>query len=124
MKLLLDECMPRGLMATFPENCEVKTVRGIGWSGTKNGVLLQRAADAGFDALITVDSNIEHQQNLDRLPITIVVLKAQSSKHKDLRPLIPRVVSILKNNRGKNLVNVRMSAIQQDKTNDQTPELF
>ena len=49
MKLLLDECMPRGLMATFPEDCEVKTVRGIGWSGTKNGVLLQRAAEAGFD---------------------------------------------------------------------------
>ena len=66
MKLLLDESLPRDLATCFPDTFEIKTVPGMGWSGSENGKLLTLAADAGFKALITVDKNIEYQQNLDK----------------------------------------------------------
>jgi hypothetical protein len=41
---------------------EVKTVAEVGWAGVKNGELLQMAARR-FDVLLTVDRNLEYQQN-------------------------------------------------------------
>jgi predicted nuclease of predicted toxin-antitoxin system len=41
MKLLLDENLPKHLKTDFPEH-NVYTVRDMGWSGKKNGELLQR----------------------------------------------------------------------------------
>jgi hypothetical protein len=36
----------------------------MGWLGTVNGELLQRAEAAGFEAFVTADRNLEFQQNL------------------------------------------------------------
>ena len=57
MKLLLDECVPRRLKRDFPQH-EVSTVIEAGFQGLKNGLLLQSAANAGFEVLITVDQNL------------------------------------------------------------------
>jgi hypothetical protein len=35
-----------------------------GWSGLKNGALLNAAEDAGFDLFITADQELSYQQNL------------------------------------------------------------
>ncbi|MGI8635354.1 MAG: DUF433 domain-containing protein [Segetibacter sp.] len=40
MKILLDENLPKQLKADFGPDYEVKTVRGMGWLGKKNGELL------------------------------------------------------------------------------------
>ena len=107
-KLLLDECVPRKLAASFPEAIEVRTAPKMGWGGLENGELLQRAADHGFTAFITIDRNIQNQQNLDRLPVTIVLLEAPPNNLlEDLRQLIPEVISALERNPGKTLVTVR-----------------
>lgn len=95
MKLLLDESIPRQLSAHFPDSFHVRTVPELGWSGTKNGVLLQLAAEDGFDALITADRGIEYQQNLAALPVTVVVMIARRTRLQDLKPLVPRVVDVL-----------------------------
>ena len=87
MKLLLDESVPRGLPVCFPQRFEVQTAPKTGWAGIGNGELIQRAATAGFDALITADSNIEYQQNLKNLPIAIIVLRALTNRMEHLRPL-------------------------------------
>ena len=122
-KLLLDECVPRKLAASFPEAIEVRTAPDMGWGGLENGELLQCAADHGFTAFITIDRNIQSQQNLDRLPVTIVLLEAPPNNlFEDLRPLVPKVVSALRSNPGKTLVNVR--AAERQNTNDQTPSFF
>ena len=121
-KLLLDECVPRKLAASFPEAIEVRTAPNMGWGGLENGELLQCAADHGFTAFITIDRNIQTQQNLDRLPVTIVLLEAPPNNLlEDLRPLVPKVVSSLRSNPGKTLVKVR--AVEQQETNDQTPSM-
>lgn len=51
MRVLLDECVPRGLRAELPGH-QVKTVAEAGWAGVKNGALLQLAATQ-FDVLLT-----------------------------------------------------------------------
>jgi hypothetical protein len=62
----------------------------MGWSGVKNGPLLQRAAQE-FDVFLTVDQRIEYQQNPVGLAVAIVVMVARSNDIDDLRPLLPRV---------------------------------
>lgn len=95
----------------------------MGWGGLENGELLQCAADAGFTAFITIDRNIQNQQNLDRLPVTIVLLEAPPNNLlEDLQPLIPNVVSALRSNPGKTLVTVR--AAERRKTSDPMPDFF
>lgn len=66
----------------------------MGRSGTKNGALLRRAG-AEFDVLLTVDSNMEFQQNLADLPLAVVVLVAHSNDVDVLRPLMPQVRELL-----------------------------
>jgi predicted nuclease of predicted toxin-antitoxin system len=71
MRLLLDESIPVKLRRALP-NHDVRTVVEMGWSGVKNGKLLALAADE-FDALVTVDKNLPYQQNLNTLPVAVIV---------------------------------------------------
>lgn len=61
MRVLLDECVPRALGKELVGH-DVRTVTEAGWEGMKNGELLQLAAGL-FDVLLTVDRNLEYQQN-------------------------------------------------------------
>ena len=54
MKILLDENLPHALRLLL-QGHDVYTVAYLGWSGTKNGALLQLAAEHGFDVMITLD---------------------------------------------------------------------
>jgi hypothetical protein len=62
----------------------------MGWSGTKNGKLLSLAAEQ-FDALITVDKNMQYQQNIAALPVAVVLLVTFSNKIEALLPLVPEL---------------------------------
>lgn len=66
----------------------------MGWSGIKNGELLRLSA-SDFDVFITVDKNLQYQQNLSALPIAVVVLHAQSNELHILMPLVPDLEAIL-----------------------------
>jgi hypothetical protein len=67
----------------------------MGWASKTNGELLALAA-ADFDVLLTSDRNLSYQQNLSALDIAVVVLVASSNRIDDLRPLMPRVLELLK----------------------------
>lgn len=77
----------------------------MGWSGIRNGELLARAANE-FDALVTVDKNLQYQQNLDALPITVIVLYAESNELPYLLPLIPKLEEVLANLLPRTLVRI------------------
>lgn len=72
MKVLLDACVPRPLRKFLPAHT-VHTAQEMGWGQLKNGALL-REAEAQFDAFITTDQNLKHQQNTigRRLPILVL----------------------------------------------------
>lgn len=95
MKLLLDESVPRRIAQSFPEWVTLRTVQELGWAGTGNGLLLQLAATEGFDALVTVDRGIEHQQNVGELPIPVIVMLAPRNRLAELQPLVPQVARVI-----------------------------
>src|ERR1700731_5359916 len=89
MRVLLDECVPRPLRSELIEH-EARTVADMGWSGIKNGQLLQKAASA-FDCFLTVDRNLQFQQPIDSLPLAVLVIRAVDNRIETLRPLMVRV---------------------------------
>ena len=67
----------------------------MGWAGCGNGELLRRAADHGFDCIITVDQGFEYQQNVANLPIPVVIMIARRTRLQELRPLVAEVITVL-----------------------------
>jgi predicted nuclease of predicted toxin-antitoxin system len=93
MKLLLDECVTRKLKRDFATH-EVHTIEEAGLKGLENGTLLRSAAGK-YDVLITVDRNMEHQQNIVSLNIAILVLAAKKNDYAPLRLLVPQALNVL-----------------------------
>ena len=60
----------------------------------KNGILLQNAAH-DFDVFLTADQNLQYQQNLETLPIPVVVLLAPSNDINIIQPLMGKVREVL-----------------------------
>ena len=94
MRILLDECVPRRLRREIPGH-DVHTVPEMGWSGKKNGELLQLMAGQSFELLLTADQSIRHQQNLQSAGVAVVVLIAVSNRLADLTPLMPSALAVL-----------------------------
>lgn len=93
MRILLDEDLPRRLGALLIGH-EVVTVQRRGWSGIKNGKLLGLAGEH-FDVFLTMDGNLEYQQNLSTLPVAVLVIAAVSNRIEHLSPLVPDVLEAL-----------------------------
>ena len=94
MQILLDECVPRPLKSELTDY-EVRTVVEMGWSGKKNGELLQLMAQQSFTILLTTDQNLRYQQNLRGAGVAVIILVALSNRLANLVPLIPNVRSVL-----------------------------
>jgi len=94
MKILLDECVTKHLKPHLTDH-EVSTVRELGWSGVKNGKLMMLCVENQFDILLTIDKNLQHQQNMDKYPIIIVILNSFSSKVEELIEFLPEFKSQL-----------------------------
>ncbi|HKI37539.1 MAG TPA: hypothetical protein VKA46_37130 [Gemmataceae bacterium] len=86
--------MPRRLRSHVVGH-DLRTVPEMGWSGKKNGELLQLMAGPGFEVFMTVDQNLRYQQNLRASGIAVIVLVAAGNRLADLVPLIPSVLAAL-----------------------------
>jgi hypothetical protein len=96
VRVLLDEQLPRQLARELAGH-EVRTVQQQGWAGLKNGELLRRAGEAGYQVFITADQNLEFQQNLARSNLFVLVLVAPSNALEDLLPLVPTILAEIPN---------------------------
>jgi len=105
MRVLIDECLPRKLKNELVEH-EVHTVTEIGWSGTKNGALLRRM-NTLFDVLVTIDQNLQYQQNLQNSTVAVIQLSAPSNRLKDLLPLVPQLKQILESIEAGEIITIR-----------------
>ena len=90
MKILLDESLPKRLKKHFTGHL-VRTVSEAGWQGKKNGELMSLMAGK-FDVFVTADQNLTYQINLRHALVPVIVLKANTNRYDDLRPLIPAVI--------------------------------
>ena len=92
MKLLLDENLPKRLKLDFPHQ-EIYTVRDKNWNGIKNGELLKLLIENEFDALLTFDKNLQHQQNFSKYTLTVFVLSAIINTYEELTKLSEQINS-------------------------------
>lgn len=95
MKLLLDENLPKKLKIDFSE-FEIYTVVEMGWAGKSNGELLSLMMASDFDALLTFDKNLQHQQNFKKYTIKVFVIGAANNTYLALQPLISQIKNYLK----------------------------
>lgn len=94
MRILLDENLDWRLRRLLPGHV-VDTVAYIGWSGIKNGVLLRRAVETGYEVLLTMDANMPYQQDLSVHGIAVIALRAPTNRLADTAPLMPAVLTCL-----------------------------
>jgi predicted nuclease of predicted toxin-antitoxin system len=105
MKLLLDENLPHELRKHLPGH-DSFTVAFMSWKAIRNGELLKRAAAEGFDALVTIDSGIEYEQNLASLPCSVVIIRAESNVFEHIEPHLPELLIALNGLAPRTLVKV------------------
>jgi len=89
MKVLIDECSPRALKTFLTkQGHDSLTVQEAGWAGKQNGELL-KLAESHFDVLVTVDTNLRYQQNLEEHRIAIIILEYSSNRLEHIRQYFP-----------------------------------
>ena len=91
MRVLFDQGTPDPLRHALTAHV-VSTAYEMGWSSLANGDLLD-AAEAQFDAFVTTDQNLRHQQNLAGRRLAILVLPLASWPK--LQTHLPRIVSAI-----------------------------
>ena len=94
MKILIDECLPSRLKHQYPDHI-VFTVQEMGWEGKKDKELLKLAVDEGFEIFITIDKNIEHQQNISEIRLGIIVFDIPRTKLENLIPMTNKVIELI-----------------------------
>ena len=94
MRILLDECVNQRLRHYFAGH-ECESAEYAGFSGLKNGELLDAAESAHFDVLLTVDRGLQYEQNLVGRKIAIVIFQTKSTALQELLPLVPACLALL-----------------------------
>ena len=93
MKILLDECVPARFARSLVGHA-VTTVPKRGWSGIKNGELLE-LAEKEFDVFVTVDRKLATQQDLKKFRIPVILIRARTIRLEHVRPLATELLERL-----------------------------
>ena len=92
MRVLFDQGTPKPLRHSLHGHT-IETAYERGWSTLENGELIAQAESAGFDALLTTDRQVRHQQNRSQRRLAIVVLTTPQLPR--IRAAIPLIQSAL-----------------------------
>jgi len=93
MRVLLDSNVPRAFATLLPGH-RTQTTHQRRWLDLDDGPLLD-AAEREFDAFVTMDQNLQYQQNLRDRQLRIIVLRARRNSLPALAPLAPAVLAAL-----------------------------
>ncbi|HLP00126.1 MAG TPA: hypothetical protein VK171_16135 [Fimbriimonas sp.] len=96
MKILLDNCVVRRF-GDLLEGHEVIHASRLGWAELENGDLIRAAEADGFDVMITVDKNVQYQQNVTGRRISIIVLTPRFVFYDQIAALAPSIKLALAN---------------------------
>jgi predicted nuclease of predicted toxin-antitoxin system len=93
VNILLDECVPARFARSLVGHA-VATVPKHGWSGIKNGELLE-LAEKEFDAFVTVDRKLATQQDLKKFRIPVILIRARTNRLEHIRPVAAELLERL-----------------------------
>jgi predicted nuclease of predicted toxin-antitoxin system len=94
LKIIIDECLPKRLTKFFSEH-EVWTVPQIGLGGSSDTILLDELDKREIDLFITIDGNIEYQQQFKGRVFGTIVIRSVSNRFSDLVHLETTLVEAL-----------------------------
>ncbi|HEX9473195.1 MAG TPA: DUF5615 family PIN-like protein [Steroidobacteraceae bacterium] len=77
MRILFDQGVPAPLREHLTKHT-VTTTSELGWHQLKNGELLSKAEEAGYEIFVTTDQNLKYQHNLPVRKLAIAVLMTTS----------------------------------------------
>lgn len=92
--MLLDHCVPAPLRSLLGGHV-VLSVRECALDDIDNGALLKAAAQAGFDAILTLDKGFAHEHDPRTLPISVVIVRSRSSDLNILKAKTPAILAVL-----------------------------
>jgi hypothetical protein len=78
------------------------------WAGQRNGVLIEVMLARGFRILVTVDRNLQFQQNISASGVAVIVLHARSNRLSELQPMIPALREALARVRQGEILHARV----------------
>ena len=90
MRVLIDECLNWRLGGALTGHF-CTSVQRMGWSGIRNGELLEKMRQERFEVFITADRNLQFQQHLPAAAVAVVVLRVGSTRVADTLPLMTQV---------------------------------
>lgn len=105
MQLPLDECVPRRLAREITGH-EVAHVADLNWQSLVNGELLSRMRERGIEVFVTVDRNLECQQDIAAAELAVVVLIAVRNRLTELGPLLPELLKTLNHVQGGQVIRI------------------
>jgi hypothetical protein len=83
------------------------TVPDAGWAGKKNGELLFLAEQAEFEVFVTLDRGVEYEQNLTGRRLSVILVRAKSSRLADLVPHAPRILTAIESVKSGQIVRIK-----------------
>jgi len=88
MLVLFDHGTPRGIARALQGHI-IKEAKAQGWDTLSNGDLLKAAEEAGFEVLLTTDTNLPYQQNLEGRKLAVVILS--KNRWSLVRPMMQEI---------------------------------
>jgi len=92
MRILFDQGTPVPLRRSLTGH-DLATAYELGWSTVTNGDLIRLAEQEGYELLITTDTNLRYQQNLNGRSIAILVITTTSWPR--IRQVTERIVAAI-----------------------------
>jgi len=105
MKIIIDECLPKRMAQFFPED-EVWTVPQIGLNGSTDKMLLDELDTRNIEVFITIDGNIQYQQQFKNRVFGTVIIRAVSNRFQDLLHSKDELVEAVKNVTSGNIIHI------------------
>lgn len=96
MKIIIDECLPKRLRTLLASD-QVWTVPQVSLAGYQDGELLDALEAKEIDVFITIDGNIEYQQQFSDRKFGTIVIRAASNRFQDLMPLAESLEQAISN---------------------------
>lgn len=94
MRILLDENFPLPLRKEFlGHDCDHVIL--LGWAGTKNGELLARAEEEGYQVLITFDEGIPKDHDISLRRLAVYVVQPEGQGVANTRALVDQILLAL-----------------------------
>jgi len=72
----------------------MRSIQSLKWAGHRNGIV-SFSLEERFECLLTVDQNLEFQQNITASGIALIVIVARTNRLKELRAFVPHVLGAL-----------------------------